>query len=90
MARPGSSWVPDTIVSKLGPLSYLIKTDNSQVIRRHVDHLMNRAIVLESQSPTIPYWIDEDLPDSGKAGIEPTRSDSNQSVVTVEETTEAS
>ena len=27
----GSSWVPGTIVSKLGPLSYLIETDDSQV-----------------------------------------------------------
>ena len=50
----GSSWVPATIVSKLGPLSYLIETDDSQVMRRHVDHLKSRSRVneSESQSPT--------------------------------------
>ena len=87
----GSSWIPATIVSKLEPLSYLIETDNSKVMRRHVDHLKSRFRVneSESQSPTIPYSIEEDTPDSGEARIEPTRSDSSQPVVTVEETTES-
>ena len=43
-----------------------------------MDHLKSRSRVNESvsQSPTIPYSVEEDTPDSGEARIEPTHSDS--------------
>ena len=37
--RPGPDWIPGTIVSKLGPLSYLVETTDHQLSRRHIDHL---------------------------------------------------
>ena len=37
--RPGPAWVPGRIVAQNGPLSYEILTDDSQVWKRHVEHL---------------------------------------------------
>ena len=37
--RPGPDWVPGIIVTKSGPLSYVVKVGNGQVWKRHVDHL---------------------------------------------------
>ena len=43
--RPGPDWLPAQVTAKLGPLSYLIKTDDKQVWRRHVDHLKARVTI---------------------------------------------
>ena len=37
--RPGLDWVKAIIISKLGPLSYLVETENKLLWRRHIDHL---------------------------------------------------
>ena len=37
--RAGPDWVPATIVARLGPLSYLVETQDKLVWRRHVDHV---------------------------------------------------
>ena len=48
--RPGSAWLPGTIASKLGPLSYLVETADNQLARRHIDHL--KSLVVEPESST--------------------------------------
>lgn len=37
--RSGPKWIPAVIDEKLGPLSYLVKTVDGELWRRHVDHL---------------------------------------------------
>ena len=37
--RPGPKWVPGVVDAKLGPLSYLVRLENEELWRRHVDHL---------------------------------------------------
>ncbi len=37
--RPGPAWIPAIIVERLGPLSYLIETEDRECWRRHIDHL---------------------------------------------------
>ena len=37
--RPGPDWIPAMVVERLGPLSYLVETDDRKLLRRHVDHL---------------------------------------------------
>jgi len=41
--RPGQTWLTGTVVKRQGPVSYKIKTENGQIIRRHQDHLRKRA-----------------------------------------------
>ena len=35
-------WIPVTVETKTGPVSYRLKTLDGQVIRRHVDHVRKR------------------------------------------------
>ena len=37
--RPGPDWVPGTIVQVLGPVTYLVETDDGQRWKRHTDQL---------------------------------------------------
>ncbi len=37
--RPGPDWVKAIVISKLGPLSCLVETEDKLLWRRHVDHL---------------------------------------------------
>ena len=37
--RPGPSWIPGTIVSRNGPLSYVVQVKGEQVWKRHIEHL---------------------------------------------------
>ena len=39
--RPGSKWVPGTVVDCLSPMSYQVKVHNGMIWRRHVDHLQH-------------------------------------------------
>ena len=41
--RQGRKWLTGTVVKYSGPVSYKIKTENGQIIRRHQDHLRKRA-----------------------------------------------
>ena len=38
--RPGPKWIPAVIVERLGPLSYLVETNDYDLWRRHVDLLV--------------------------------------------------
>ena len=52
--RAGPDWVPATIVARLGPLSYLVETQDKLVWRRHVDHVKLRTVSPVSQPPSAP------------------------------------
>ena len=39
--RPGSKWVPRTVVDYLSPMSYQVKVHDGMIWRRHVDHLQH-------------------------------------------------
>ena len=38
----GSSWIPGTVVAKIGPVSYAVELNDGRLIRRHQDHLRKR------------------------------------------------
>ena len=66
--RPGPKWVPGVIVQRLGPLSFLIKTRDGQMWRRHVDHLKEVRTDPEPESKDKNSRPDDDdweLPSSG-------------------------
>ena len=50
--RAGPDWVPAMIVARLGPLSYLVETQDKLVWRRHVDHVKLRTVSPVSQPPS--------------------------------------
>ena len=41
--RTGPGWIPAKVVARLGPLSYLLETEEKQLWRRHVDHVKGRT-----------------------------------------------
>ena len=49
--RPGSKWVPGTIVERNGPLSYLVKVRSGDHWRRHIDHLRERGSTVSAEAP---------------------------------------
>ena len=42
--QTGPNCVPATIAARLGPLSYLLETQDKQHWRRHVDHIKSRTV----------------------------------------------
>ena len=38
--RLGPGWIPGTIAEQLGPITFAVTTDNGQLWKRHVDHIM--------------------------------------------------
>ena len=69
--RAGPDWVPATIVARLGPLSYLVETQDKLVWRRHVDHVKLRTVSPVSQPPSAPEPESEcvwESPGSGPRG----------------------
>ena len=37
------TWIPGVVMEQTGPLSYIIKLGNNQLIRRHIDHIRARS-----------------------------------------------
>ena len=54
----GPKWLPGVIVEVLVPLSYQVKLDDSRIIKRHVDHLLNRSSANDCNEPT----FDDEIP----------------------------
>jgi len=48
--RSGPTWIPAVVVERLGPLSYLVETEDHDLWRRHVDLL--KELVASEQSPS--------------------------------------
>jgi len=36
---PGDKWVPETIIERTGPLSYLVQVSGGQTWKKHIGHL---------------------------------------------------
>ena len=81
--RAGPDWVPATIVAQLGPLSYLVETQDKLVWRRHVDHVKLRTVSPVSQPPSAPEPESECVWES--AGSGPRGSVTNPSVAESEQ-----
>ena len=81
--RAGPDWVPATIVARLGPLSYLVETQDKLVWRRHVDHVKLRTVSPVSQPPSAPEPESECVWES--AGSGPRGSVTNPSVAESEQ-----
>lgn len=51
----GPKWIPGTIESSTGPLSYTVVTENGQVLKRHVDQIRRRELSrLPELDPSTP------------------------------------
>ena len=59
--RHAGTWIPGTILKKLGPLTYCVDMGNGHIWKRHINHLRHRAGAtetlvsqsLESPDPTV-------------------------------------
>ena len=51
----GPQWIPGVINDIVGPLTYLVMLEDGRVIRRHIDHLLQR----ENTDTSPP--LDDDL-----------------------------
>ena len=74
--RPGSKWVPGTVVDYLSPMSYQVKVRDGMIWRRHVDylqHIVQGEEDLSSDTPTEDYTM---LPDVSTESVEGTASQS--------------
>ena len=40
--RSGTTWIPGTIESAIGNVSYEVMLEDSRMVRRHVDHIRQR------------------------------------------------
>ncbi len=49
-------WIPVTVETKTGPVSYLLKRLDGQLIRRHIDHLRRRYSADNDESQEIDEW----------------------------------
>ena len=72
--RPGSDWIPGTITEKLGPVTYMVATEEGQLWKRHADQLKSwipplRPLLEPEITPdvNVPSIIPEELvpPTSG-------------------------
>ena len=58
--RPGNKWVPGILKKQLGPVTFLVETEQGQIWKRHIDQLQNRQILQLTpiDQPTQPSDID--------------------------------
>lgn len=47
--RPAPKWIPGVVDAKLGPLSYLVRLENEELWRRHVDNLKGVTVDQSSE-----------------------------------------
>ena len=53
--RPNSNkWMPGTVLSVLGPVTYHVEVEKGKVLKRHVDHMRERMVINEGRAPTQP------------------------------------
>ena len=57
--RRSNTWVPGTVLRKLGPLTYSVDVGNCKIWKRHIDHLHHRP------EPTVTQPIDTPILDNG-------------------------
>ena len=75
--RPGPDWIPGTINSKLGSLSYVVETTDNQLSRTHIDHSKSRVIDRGTTS-AVSQPVEDGPSDQEEAGFDlvtPAKSD---------------
>ena len=48
-------WLSAVIVSKPGPLTYIVELPNGRLFKRHVDHIRARSVYFSCTSVSMPY-----------------------------------
>ena len=58
----GHTWIPGQIVERSGPVSFMVKCSNGNLVRRHQDQLRHRTATCTNESVTVQsspdVWID--------------------------------
>ena len=96
--RSGTTWIPGTIESAIGNVSYEVMLEDSRMVRRHVDHIRQRwkdsgndcvprVVSLEEESLSTPS-VESSIESSIKSSVESSIESSIES--SVESTTEQS
>ena len=71
----GEKWLPGTIVSKKGPVSFEVELSSGQKCHRHQDQLRRRAVVeqntSESEDSDLDFGIENDLTEAGELTTDP-------------------
>ena len=62
--RPGPKWIPAVIVERLGPLSYLVESNDCDLWRHHVKELSSADMVPTVSTPHSAVGAEVVLPAS--------------------------
>ena len=67
----GEKWLPGTIVSRKGPVSFEVKLSNGQKCRRHQDQLRKRVVeeqedTSETEDSDVAWDIDDGQEEAGE------------------------
>ena len=55
----GKTWLPGSIVSCRGPLSFIVRLRDGRCIRRHIDHICLRTVEMSTSRSTLGDWTDD-------------------------------
>ena len=90
--RYKKTWMPGTVVGKIGPVSARIQFDNGRVVRRHQDHVRvcGKEVVTESVASDIPEIVPMGDSDSVATSPTPGSSDPPDTTAPSAESTESS
>ena len=72
--RPGPDWVPAVVVEVLGPVTYIVETDQGQHWKRHADQLkswMRRPVTESNPDPNDVSSDVEFVPDESQGDTSP-------------------
>ena len=50
--RSGPSWIQAVVIGKVGPVTYLVRLENGEEWRRHIDHLRSGSDIPAAEFPT--------------------------------------
>ena len=82
------SWVPDTIVKELEPVSFMVQTSSGLLWKRYLDHICARVEISTSEAETRGEGEEEFPNFASSTNAEPiTNPDSQESVPTTESDT---
>ena len=88
--REGDNWIQGKIVDQLGPVSYLVQSQDGAIWRRHIDHIQELSATQEisssdrastNQDNDETFMLDSTVEDTGVVDQETTPPDSNTDVV---------
>ena len=73
---PGEKWLPGTIVSQKGPVSFEVELSNGQKCRRHQDQLRKRVVkeqedASDTEDSEVAWDIDDGQAETGEPSTDP-------------------